>query len=182
MQTATVGLAFGGKAAGRGAAECRGDQRLSDLGGTRCHSMQTIVTHRMCSLVRDSRPVPLRRRRPLSEWTITEHLLGSGQFCDLHRCSRSQTRNVDAWRTQNGPAKPGALHASAGESARRQFAEREYPAALRVLRRSDSRSVFAVEPDQLALDPDPVRRQDADLIGGIGGLERDRGAAAAEAL
>src|SRR4051812_16965280 len=45
-----------------------------------------------------------------------------------------------------------------------------------------AKSVFAVQPDQLALNPDPVRRQDADFIGGIGGLERNRGAAAAETL
>jgi hypothetical protein len=39
------GLAFGGEAARRGAAEGRGDQRLSDFGGARRHSVQTIVTH-----------------------------------------------------------------------------------------------------------------------------------------
>ena len=41
------GLAFRRKAAGRCTAECRGDQRLADLGGPRRHSMQAIVTHRM---------------------------------------------------------------------------------------------------------------------------------------
>src|SRR5882757_724906 len=45
-----------------------------------------------------------------------------------------------------------------------------------------TRSVFAIEPDQLALDPHPVRRQDAYFVGGVGRLERDRCTAAAEAL
>src|SRR6266478_8948251 len=43
-------------------------------------------------------------------------------------------------------------------------------------------SVLPIKPDQLALDLDPVGRQDADFIGGIGRLQRNRGAAAAEAL
>src|SRR4051812_32587354 len=43
-------------------------------------------------------------------------------------------------------------------------------------------SILPIQPDQLALNPHPVRRQDADFIGGVGGLQRDRGAAAAEAL
>src|SRR5713101_5916864 len=43
-------------------------------------------------------------------------------------------------------------------------------------------SVPPIKPDQLALDLDPVGRQDADFIGGIGRLQRNRGAAAAEAL
>ena len=38
---------FGRKAAGGCAAECGGDQRLSDHGGTRRHGMEAIVTHRM---------------------------------------------------------------------------------------------------------------------------------------
>ena len=44
------------------------------------------------------------------------------------------------------------------------------------------RSIPAEQPDQLALDAHAVGRQDADLVGGIGRLERDRGAAAAEAF
>src|SRR5713101_3694811 len=48
--------------------------------------------------------------------------------------------------------------------------------------RDHARSILPVKPDQLALNLDPVRRQDADFIGGVGGLQRDRGAAAAEAL
>src|SRR2546422_3968339 len=36
-----------------------------------------------------------------------------------------------------------------------------------------ARLVLPVQPDQLALNPDPVRRQDADLVGGVGGLQRD---------
>src|SRR5438876_5061409 len=43
-------------------------------------------------------------------------------------------------------------------------------------------SVLPIKPDQLALDLDPVGRQDADFIGGVGRLQRNRGAAAAEAL
>ena len=35
---------------------------------------------------------------------------------------------------------------------------------------ANGRSVFAIQPDQLALNPDPVRRQDADLVGGVGRL------------
>src|SRR5260370_9400484 len=49
------GVLFRSEAAGRGAAECRTDQCLADLGGTSCQSVQTIVTHRML-LVRDSDP------------------------------------------------------------------------------------------------------------------------------
>src|SRR6185436_20902990 len=45
-----------------------------------------------------------------------------------------------------------------------------------------TRSIFPVQRDQLALNPDPVRRQNADFVGGVCRLERDRGAAAAEAL
>src|SRR5262245_30279188 len=44
------------------------------------------------------------------------------------------------------------------------------------------RSISPEQPVQFALDAYPVRRQDAYLVGGVGGLERDRGAAAAEAL
>src|SRR5258705_11642417 len=45
-----------------------------------------------------------------------------------------------------------------------------------------ARSILPVKPDQFALNLDPVRRQDADFIGGVGRLQRDRGAAAAEAF
>src|SRR5262249_2115058 len=38
------------------------------------------------------------------------------------------------------------------------------------------------QPDQLSLDAYAIGRQDSDLVGGIGGLERNRGAAAAETL
>jgi hypothetical protein len=34
-------------------------------------------------------------------------------------------------------------------------------------------SVLPVQADQFALNPDPVRRQDADFVGGVGGLQRD---------
>src|SRR5262249_23114553 len=44
------------------------------------------------------------------------------------------------------------------------------------------RSVFAIEPDQLALNLDPIRRQDTHLVGGVGRFQGDRGAAAAETL
>src|SRR5258708_39152400 len=43
-------------------------------------------------------------------------------------------------------------------------------------------SILAVKPDQLALNPDPVRRQDADFVGGVGGLDANRGAPAAKPL
>src|SRR5258708_29191717 len=42
--------------------------------------------------------------------------------------------------------------------------------------------VLPIKPDQLALNLHPVRRQDADLIGGVGGFERYRRAATAETL
>ena len=45
-----------------------------------------------------------------------------------------------------------------------------------------SGSVPTEQPDQLALNAHAVGRQDAHFISGIGGLERDRGAAAPEAL
>ena len=45
-----------------------------------------------------------------------------------------------------------------------------------------ARSVLPVKPDQLALNLHPVRRQDADFVGRIGRLERNRCAAAAEAF
>src|ERR1700680_2219783 len=41
------GVAFGCEAARRCSAERRGNQRLSNFGGTRCYSVQTIVTHRI---------------------------------------------------------------------------------------------------------------------------------------
>src|SRR5579883_3608086 len=43
-------------------------------------------------------------------------------------------------------------------------------------------SVPAENPDQLALDAYPIGRQNAHLVGGVRGLERYGGAAAAEAL
>ena len=43
-------------------------------------------------------------------------------------------------------------------------------------------SIFAQQADQLALDADAVGSEDAGLIGGIGGFQRDRGAALAQAL
>src|SRR5882757_8529875 len=43
-------------------------------------------------------------------------------------------------------------------------------------------SVFPVKPDQLALNLHPVGRQDPHLIGGVGGFQRDRCAAATEAF
>src|SRR5882757_9621863 len=45
-----------------------------------------------------------------------------------------------------------------------------------------ARSILPVKPDQFALNLDPVRRQDADFIGGVGRLQCDRGASAAEAF
>src|SRR6266851_2452017 len=51
-----------------------------------------------------------------------------------------------------------------------------YHAAARV------KSVLPVKPAQLALNLDPVRWQDTDLIGSVGRLQRNRGAAAAEPL
>src|SRR5829696_2082628 len=44
------------------------------------------------------------------------------------------------------------------------------------------RSVATNQADQLALDLDPVRAEHACLVGRVRGLERDRGAAPAEAL
>ena len=53
------GIAYRGKAAGRGAAEGRRDQRLADFCRTVGDGLETVVTHRMCSLVRDSQPASL---------------------------------------------------------------------------------------------------------------------------
>src|SRR5262252_10648025 len=44
------------------------------------------------------------------------------------------------------------------------------------------RLIASEQPDQLALDAHAIGRQDSDFVGGIGWLERNRGAAAAEAL
>src|SRR5260370_33778775 len=44
-----TGFAFCSKATGRGPGERCGDERLSNFGGTRCHGMQTIVTHQICT-------------------------------------------------------------------------------------------------------------------------------------
>jgi hypothetical protein len=49
-------------------------------------------------------------------------------------------------------------------------------------KRDDKRLIPPEQPNQLALDAHTVGRQDAHLVGGVGGLECDRGAAAAEAL
>src|SRR6516164_6550157 len=49
-------------------------------------------------------------------------------------------------------------------------------------RRRMTTSIPAEQADQLALDAHPVGRQDAYLVSGIRGLERDRCAAAAETL
>ena len=49
-------------------------------------------------------------------------------------------------------------------------------------RRRRTISIFADEADQLALDVDPVGSENPGLVGGIGGFQRDRGAALAQAL
>src|SRR5262249_38112328 len=54
------------------------------------------------------------------------------------------------------------------------------PAAMEQARRG--RLIAPEQPDQLSLDAYAIGRQDSDLVGGIGGLERNRGAAAAETL
>ena len=59
----------------------------------------------------------------------------------------------------------GGVHRSAGCAAR-----------------EPRRSVATHQPDQPALDLDLMRAEDPDLEGGIGGLERDRGAAPAQPL
>src|SRR5215472_8869328 len=57
---------------------------------------------------------------------------------------------------------------------------------LRLLSRLEEgrglRLVASEQSDQLALDAHAVGREDSDLVGGIGGLERNRGTAAAETL
>ena len=80
-------------------------------------------------------------------------------------------------------AAPGAL-----ERCRRCYratartAARCNAAAGRYRGGSVSCLVAPEQSDQLALNAHPVGRQDAHLVGGIGRLERDRGAAAAEAF
>src|SRR5258708_2273571 len=54
------GLTFRRETAGRSAAECGGDQGFSNLGRTRCYSMQPIVTHFVLLRARDIQPTPLR--------------------------------------------------------------------------------------------------------------------------
>src|SRR5262252_4407296 len=57
---------------------------------------------------------------------------------------------------------------------------------LRLLSRLEEgrglRLVASEQSDQLALDAHAVGREDSDLVGGIGRLERNRGTAAAETL
>src|SRR5580704_2755025 len=43
-------------------------------------------------------------------------------------------------------------------------------------------SISSKQPNHLALDADAVGWENADLVGGVGGLECNRGAAASEAL
>jgi hypothetical protein len=52
-------LPFRREATRRGPAECRGDERLSNLGGARCYSVQTIVTHRIAPSFEIANPRPL---------------------------------------------------------------------------------------------------------------------------
>src|SRR3954471_12949850 len=57
-----VRLAFRGEAACRSASEGGSDQGFSDLGGARRYGVQTIVTHRICSLFEISGPRPSEAR------------------------------------------------------------------------------------------------------------------------
>src|SRR3954469_8588761 len=74
-------------------------------------------------------------------------------------------------------ARPERLSSRSGQSVRSNRWARGPPGGSARIG-----SVLAVQPDQLALNFHAVRRQDAPFIGRVGGLERDRGAAAAEAL
>src|SRR5260370_17244320 len=73
------GFAFCSKATGRGPGERCGDERLSNFGGTRCHGMQTIVTHQICSSFEIAHPHPWWRGR-LSVWSSGEYYPACGQF------------------------------------------------------------------------------------------------------
>src|SRR5436190_12104808 len=77
-----VGLAFGGQTTRRSPAESGSDQRLSDLGGARRYSVQTIVTHRIAPRWRYNPRPP--RRGPLSAWQQSSECTISSE--PLARC------------------------------------------------------------------------------------------------
>src|ERR1700753_3187606 len=63
-----------------------------------------------------------------------------------------------------------------------EFSARSPSGMMQQFSQARLQSIAAVKSDQLALNLDPVRRQDANLIGGVGRLQRDGGPAAAESL
>jgi hypothetical protein len=79
------GLAFLSKASGRGPAVSGCDQRLSDFGGTRRHSVKTIVTHQISSSFEIAHPHP-RWGGCLSVWF--EEVASATLWANLRRRSR----------------------------------------------------------------------------------------------
>src|SRR5262249_49503128 len=75
------------------------------------------------------------------------------------------------------PRRPARRH-----TARRRSGGRRLRPLSRFEAARGLRLIASEQPDQLALDAHAVGREDSDLVGGIGGLERNRGAAAAETL
>src|SRR3954471_15182285 len=82
------GIALGSEAAGRSAAECGGDQRLSHLGGARRYSVQAIVTHGIAPRLGDSQPAPLRGAGLYRKWTVGgEPWTRWRQFCGFRHAA-----------------------------------------------------------------------------------------------
>src|SRR6516164_6685903 len=81
------------------------------------------------------------------------------------------------------PRRLARCHPSRATPRRAKTIWRQATEAVVPLRASAGLRLIASEqPDQLALDAYAVGREDSDLVGGIGGLERNRGTAAAETL
>src|SRR6516165_8609013 len=80
--------------------------------------------------------------------------------------------------------RPARCHPSPARrhAARRRSGGRRLRPLPRSRKRGGLRLIAPEQPDQLALDAHAIGREDSDLIGGIGGLERNRGTAAAETL
>src|SRR5260370_22387258 len=93
------GFAFSSKATGRGPGERCGDERLSNFGGTRCHGMQTIVTHQICSSFEIAHPHPRWRGR-LSVWSSGELpslFYGAPHFKEFTKSAGSRRRALLRW-------------------------------------------------------------------------------------
>src|SRR5262245_19561625 len=105
-----------------------------------------------------------------------------------YRDAASELRSPEETCCCAGKRSACAAPRDATPAARRHAARRRSggwglrPSPLLLWSKRGGRLIAPEQPDQLALDAHAIGRQDSDLVGGIRGLERNRGAAAAETL